>query len=68
MCEDGIIPPAHPEAAEADMVEQELPVQPDSEDEAVVDRKPPVEANDADVVEQLTVYPLDEEDEYPHDA
>ncbi|MFC4428399.1 hypothetical protein [Citricoccus alkalitolerans] len=50
------------------MVEQELPVQPDSEDEAVVDRKPPVEANDADVVEQLTVYPLDEEDEYPHDA
>lgn len=67
MPENSTTPPSHPEAAEADLVDQALPAQHGPENDAIVIQKLPVEASDADAVEQQTVLPADDEDEYPHD-
>lgn len=57
-----------PEAPEADFMEQQLPVDPESgqdEEEAAADFGPvPVEANEADVLEQHQEVP--EDDAYPY--
>ena len=56
------------EAAQADVAEQSLPVEPDADEEAERDGLPepadlPLEADPADAVEQAVAVPVDE-DEY----